>query len=173
MRARSIAAIVLLLGGLTACGDDADQQPAGGGTGGDGGGGGDGATRPLAGVPEDACAPGFAPDGNMGCDAILPAQPCPRGTMAVPGETTCRPVAPCGSAPWGTIPVDATTQYVDQNYVGGSNNGSAQRPWITIGEAVSVASDGGLVAVAEGTNVEDVDIAGRSVRHWGRCPAIP
>ncbi|MFH2008488.1 MAG: right-handed parallel beta-helix repeat-containing protein [bacterium] len=38
------------------------------------------------------CATGFAPDGAGSCDPVLPADPCPAGTMPVLGETTCQPV---------------------------------------------------------------------------------
>src|SRR5262245_66588440 len=68
-------AIVLALCGF-ACGDEDTAVTTSPGT----GGGGEG-TAPLAGIPEDACAQGFAPDGAMGCEAILPAEPCPPGQM--------------------------------------------------------------------------------------------
>src|SRR6185369_521075 len=37
-----------------------------------------------AGVPPEACGQGFEPDGQGGCNAILPPDPCPPGLMAVP-----------------------------------------------------------------------------------------
>src|SRR5262245_17256019 len=30
-----------------------------------------------AGVPPELCGAGFVPDGNMGCEPILPSEPCP------------------------------------------------------------------------------------------------
>src|SRR6185436_4422408 len=62
------------------------------------------------GIPEGACAAGFTPDGSGGCVATVPSTPCGAGLMAVPGETACREVMPCGAAPWGDIPVDADTE---------------------------------------------------------------
>src|SRR5262245_59224136 len=53
----------------------------------------DGGTCQKAGVPPSACAAGFMPDGNDGCEPILPVDPCFAGEMAVPGETACRPIA--------------------------------------------------------------------------------
>src|SRR5690349_3224518 len=75
-------------------------------------------TCQKAGIPPDACGEGFMPDGNDGCEAILPDEPCPKGLMAVPGMTQCEEVAPCGSGTWGDIPVEPSTQYVDQSYTG-------------------------------------------------------
>src|SRR5437588_704532 len=57
---------------------------------------GDGHCEP-AGVPASSCGKGFSSDGRRGCVAILPADACASGQMAVPGETSCRDVAPCGT----------------------------------------------------------------------------
>jgi hypothetical protein len=54
----------------------------------------DGKTCQKAGVPPSACGAGFLPDGKDGCEPILPADPCPKGQMAVPGDTECHKVAP-------------------------------------------------------------------------------
>ncbi len=48
------------------------------------------------GVPHDGCGEGFVHDGVYGCEPILPAEPCPPGLMAVPGDETCRSVMECG-----------------------------------------------------------------------------
>lgn len=130
----------------------------------------DGGCRPP-GVPADGCAPGFVFSEPGGCDPILPAGACPMGQMAVPGETACREVAPCGDAPWGDIPVEATTEHVDGSYVGGQNDGSAARPWTTVQQGVDAAAAGAVVAIAAGSYAEDVYIQ-KSVRLWGRCPAL-
>src|SRR5262245_6837724 len=75
----------------------------------------DGACIP-AGILVDGCSDGFVHDGDRGCDPILPDTDCADGLMAVPGETACREIAPCGSGVWGDIPVDASTEYVDASY---------------------------------------------------------
>src|SRR5712671_777933 len=54
-----------------------------------------------AGIPPEACGEGFMPDGNDGCEPILPAATCPKGMMAVPGMTQCEEEAPCGFRTWG------------------------------------------------------------------------
>ncbi|WP_437501078.1 right-handed parallel beta-helix repeat-containing protein [Sorangium sp. So ce1099] len=92
--------------------------------------------------------------------------------MAIPGEARCREVAPCGEGPWGDIPVEANTQFVDQAYAGADSDGTAARPWTTIQRAIHEAGDGAIVAVAAGSYVEDVSIAGKAVRLWGRCPGL-
>ena len=93
-------------------------------------------------MPASSCAPGFEHDGEAACVPVLPADPCARGLMAVPGETTCRPVADCGSGDYGDIPVDGSTQHVDAAYAGGNSDGSAASPWTTISEAVAAAAPG-------------------------------
>ena len=132
----------------------------------------DGGCQP-AGVPPEDCGDGFAPDGNGGCDAILPAEDCQKGQMAIPGETVCHDVATCGADAYGDIPVDpATTQFVNQAYVGADSNGSEAKPWKTIQEGIDAAVAGAIVAVAAGTYSEDAIIEDRPVVLWGRCPAL-
>jgi hypothetical protein len=122
------------------------------------------------GIPVDGCAEGFVHDGAYGCDAVLPAETCADGSMAVPGETACRPVMGCGQGKWGAIPIDATTQHVDGSYTGTDSDGSEAKPWISIDDAITAAASGAIIAVAEGTYLEDVDITGKPVRIWGVCP---
>ncbi len=129
----------------------------------------DGSCQP-AGVPPELCADGFEPL-DQGCEPILPPEPCPPGLMAVPGDSACREVAPCGTGRWGDIPIDGATEHVDAAYAGGSNDGTADRPWTTIGEAVTAAAPAALVAIAAGSYAENIDIVGKPVTLWGVCPA--
>jgi len=55
--------------------------------------GADGACSP-AGVPPTSCGRGFEADDAGGCVAILPAEPCPEATFAVPGEASCHEIMP-------------------------------------------------------------------------------
>ncbi len=126
------------------------------------------------GVPPNKCAQGFEPDGAAGCMAVLPLEPCPAGSFAVPGETSCHEVAPCGVGDWGDIPVGLDTQYVDGAH-SGSSNGSIAAPWTTIQQGVDAAVPGAVVAVAAGLYSEAVVIGlgnGKAVTLWGRCPAL-
>jgi len=129
------------------------------------------------GVPSDvvpgveACASGFVADGEAGCTPLLPPVACAPGEMEVPGESSCRQVAPCAPGTWGDIPVDGTTQYVDAAAPGGAD-GSAQKPWPTIQEGVAAAASGAIVAIAAGDYVESIDIASKPVVLWGRCPSL-
>ncbi len=126
----------------------------------------DGTCEPP-GVPRDDCSAGFEwIDG--GCHAILPDGPCPEGTMALPGEIACREVVPCGAPPFGEIPVEANTQFVDQGFAGASD-GSASAPWGTIGQGVTAAAPGATVAIAPGHCAERVELS-KPVRLWGLCP---
>jgi hypothetical protein len=122
-------------------------------------------------VPPEACGEGFLPDGDSGCVAILPAATCPRGSMAIPGETACREVAPCGAGKFGDIPAGETTQFVDPSYAGGDSDGTEARPWTTIQEGIDAAQPGAIVAIAAGTYDEDVVVEDNPVQIWGVCPA--
>ncbi|KYF76712.1 hypothetical protein BE11_44050 [Sorangium cellulosum] len=125
-----------------------------------------------AGVPPVACGQGFEPDGRRGCDPILPEGMCPPGQMAIPGESECREVAPCGDGDYGAIPVEATTQFVNGAYTGTDSDGTRARPWKRIQQGIDNARAGAIVAVAAGSYAEDVRIRSRRVRLWGRCPAL-
>ncbi len=131
----------------------------------------DGGECQPAGVPPSACGKGFEPEDGGGCHAILPEGSCPKGQMAIPGDTVCREVAPCGDGPWGNIPVDDETEFVDQAYAGLDSNGTMAKPWRKIEDALFFVPPGGIVAVAAGTYKEDLDF-NSSVRLWGRCPAL-
>lgn len=130
----------------------------------------DGGCQPP-GVTEQGCAPGFVYDGDGGCRAVLPATPCPPGSIAQIGEAACSEVASCGSGSWGDIPVDAGTVYVDAAYSGPISDGSAQNPFRTIGEGYAAALPGAIVAVAGGSYTEDL-VIGKPVALWGRCPSM-
>jgi hypothetical protein len=125
-----------------------------------------------AGVPETSCAAGFEPDGARGCRALLPPEPCASGAMALLGETTCRPVATCGTGAWGDVPVEANTEFVDASYLGGTSDGSQANPWTTLQAAIDAAEPGAIVAVAAGSYAENLQIGGHPVRLWGRCPDL-
>ncbi|MDC0679804.1 right-handed parallel beta-helix repeat-containing protein [Sorangium atrum] len=124
-----------------------------------------------AGVPPGRCGSGFTPDGAQGCVPVLPAEAGPPGQMAVPGEAAWREVAPCGTGPWGDAPIDETTEFVDASYAGADSDGTEARPWTTIQDAIDRAAEGSVIAIAEGSYVEELLISGQPVRLWGRCPA--
>src|SRR5262245_45096822 len=88
------------------------------------------------GVPVAGCAPGFAHTDDGGCEAVLPAEPCPPGYLAVPGDSSCRQVAGCGREPWGDIPLEPSTQFVDQSHSGTLSDGSIDSPWTRIQDAI-------------------------------------
>ena len=125
-----------------------------------------------AGVPPGACGAGFTHDGEGACNPVLPSGSCLPGEMAIVGESACRAVSPCAVGGWGSIPVEPGSQHVDAAYAGTGSDGSATKPWKTIGEAIKAAKPGAIVAVAEGTYPEDVFLDGKSVRLWGRCPGL-
>lgn len=127
-----------------------------------------------AGIPPEMCGDGFESDGNTGCSAILPKDPCPNGMMAIPGEKKCHEVAPCPDGKWGGIPSSVNTQFVDGSYgsENGPSDGSAERPWSKIQLGIDAAESGAVVAVAAGSYEEDLEIASKAVHLWGRCPQM-
>jgi len=131
----------------------------------------DGGCEP-AGIPDGACAAGFESDGENGCRAVLPAEACPPGMIAVPGDNTCREIMDCGSGTWGDIVPDSTTQFVDAAYAGNDSDGTATKPWTTIGDAIDAAAPHAMIAVAAGTYPEYVLIEDRPLRLLGRCPSM-
>jgi hypothetical protein len=124
-----------------------------------------------AGIPEDGCGAGFEPDGHGGCKATLPSTACESGHLAVPGQTSCGELAPCGDTPWPTRPDEIGIQHVDAAYPGTDSDGTAERPWIRIQDGIDAAPSGGLVVVAAGSYPEDL-VIDAPVRLWGRCPAL-
>ncbi|KYF53313.1 hypothetical protein BE08_35950 [Sorangium cellulosum] len=92
--------------------------------------------------------------------------------MAIPGDTDCHEIAPCGSDEYGSIPVEATTQFVNGAYAGTDSDGSRARPWRHVQQGIDHARSGAIVAVAAGRYAEDLLVQDRPVRLWGRCPAL-
>lgn len=123
-------------------------------------------------LPNGACASGtMAVPGDLTCRAIGPVEPpsCTGPALAAVGDTTCHPIADCGTSTWGAIPVDASTQYVDASFSGASD-GSASKPWTTISAALAAAQSGAIVAIAAGSYAESL-VVSKPVKLWGRCPA--
>lgn len=127
----------------------------------------DGACKPAGVI---ACAEGFTLDGAGGCVASLPEAACAKGTLALPGETECREVAPCGVGDYGDAPPDPGTQHVNAAYTGGGSDGSAAKPWLKIQDALNAASAGGAIAIAAGRYEESLRVS-RGVRIFAKCPA--
>src|SRR5262249_41173450 len=120
-RAAGSAAVAVLLGGCDVASPAAVVEPkpapdAGADAGCEPGETPSGDTCAPPGVPPSACAQGFEPDGANGCRAVVPPEVCGPGTMAVPGETSCREITPCGSGTYGDAPVDGSTVYVDASF---------------------------------------------------------
>lgn len=169
---------------MSGCGDDAvNAVPPGTTSSGGGGEVGNTALDCAAGEVVDSvgdcsavgvatCPAGFVRE-DGGCTAIVPDGPCPEGEMALPGDTACAPVMDCGTGKWGNIPQPpGTTIYVDQSYTAVDADGSIDRPFPTIGEAVIDAPAGSTVAVTDGVYPESV-LPGRAlgaIQLHGRCP---
>ncbi|MFC1482174.1 right-handed parallel beta-helix repeat-containing protein [Myxococcota bacterium] len=118
-----------------------------------------------------SCATSFESDGEGGCNAILPANPCSYGFLAVLGYPDCQPLGNCGTGTWGAIPIDGTTVFVDNSYGGGGSNGSQAAPFVTIQEAYDIVVPGGQIAISAGEYEERL-VIDRPVRLTGRCAEL-
>jgi hypothetical protein len=119
--------------------------------------------------PPTTCLPGWLQTTD-GCAPILPAAACGSGTMEVIGESACQAVGDCGHGTWGDLKTDATTIFVDGNHAG-SGDGSAEKPYATIGAALATATAGARIAVAAGTYNEDLVLDEPLVLE-GRCTSM-
>jgi hypothetical protein len=90
--------------------------------------------------------------------------------MALVGESACRPVQECPDGPWGGIEPGETPQWVDGSYGGSDSDGSPERPWSTIAEAITAAEPGAVIGVAAGRYVGNLTIQGKQLHLRGVCP---
>lgn len=118
-----------------------------------------------------ACADGFAREPRGGCVAIAPTTPCAAGTLALPGDETCRTVAACPADPFGDVPAGERAIFVDTLYAGSDSDGTRARPFRTIGAAVAGVVGNPVIAIAAGAYAEDV-VLKRPVRLRGRCASM-
>ena len=116
------------------------------------------------------CPAGSIADEVGGCVATLPAEACPPGEMALPGEESCHPVLDCGAGKWDFAPPE-TVGHVDQAYAGGDSDGSRAKPWTPIHDAIDAAAPDTTLAITDGLYVEDVEIWSKRLMIYGRCPS--
>lgn len=116
------------------------------------------------GIP--GCAPEFVEDGA--CHPTMTK--CPEGTFAVPQKGCVSIDGPdgCGEAPWGQIAEVPGDVYVDPGYVGGDGDGSRERPFTTLAEALAGVQAGGRVVLAEGEYDEPIQLT-KPIEIVGRC----
>ena len=120
--------------------------------------------------PMPKCPQGKTKVNSGWCEPLLPPAPCAKNSMAVMGETTCQPMADCGTGRYGKIKTSASTIFVDGSYRKGGSDGSVTKPYMTISAALKSAKPGAHIAVATGEYNEDLTV-GSQVTIEGRCPA--
>jgi hypothetical protein len=104
------------------------------------------------------CPAGFHHDGVAMCEPVL-ASDCALGTFATPGEAECHPLQ-CSEPPASAI-------FVDVSFAG-TADGSRERPYPRIQQALDAAPAGATIAVAPGNYAETLVVTKR-VRLIGRC----
>ena len=108
------------------------------------------------------CPAGFELDpAGWACGEVLPASPCTGATREALGEAACVPLGDC-QAPF---PPAAATHFVDAAFTAGQLDANHFQ---TLGAAVAAAQAGAVIAVADGTYPELVDLT-RPVSLVGRC----
>ena len=131
------------------------------------------ATRPDgrcvdAGVPPEACRGMLEPDGAGGCKQ---RQPCPQGTMgSVVGCTAFTGCGPSHPALAAALPKGTRLIFVGPARASGRADGSEQRPWRTIQEAVLHSEPGSVIAFQAAVYREDLKLD-RPVTLFGPCNA--
>ncbi|WP_437878061.1 DUF1565 domain-containing protein [Sorangium sp. So ce513] len=117
-----------------------------------------------AGIPR--CAAEFVADG--GCHPTMTT--CPEGTFALPQEGCVSIDGPdgCGDGPWGAVVEAPGDVHVDPSHGGGDGDGSRERPYTTIAEALAAVEAGGRVILAEGEYDEPVKVT-KPIEIVGRC----
>lgn len=116
------------------------------------------------GIP--GCAAEFVEGG--GCHPTMAK--CPEGTFAVPQKGCVSIDGPdgCGSTPWGEIVETPGDLHVDPGYEGGDGDGSRERPFTTLTEALAGVRADGRVVLAEGEYDEPIEIT-KPIEIVGRC----
>lgn len=131
----------------------------------------EGACRPAGLGPAD-CAEGFAHDGDVGCEPILPAEACGPGLWAIPGDSACRDFTSCGAGPWPDVMTPgASLVHVDASATAPAD-GSAGAPFAAIQPAVDAAPDGAFIVIAQGSYDGPVAVSDKRVTLWGRCGSL-
>ncbi len=112
-------------------------------------------------IGPSSCAAGFVKDpSGWGCADVLPPATCTGPNREALGSPTCLPVGDC-AAPFppanASVVVDPSAP-LDATHVH------------AIADALALAPDGGVIAIAPGTYAEAL-VLGHSVSLVGRCPA--
>jgi hypothetical protein len=101
-------------------------------------------------------------DGNKEpCVPVVGTASCALGEMMLPGSTECRTVgtSTCPTNPdpatWGEK-IDSSAVYVFGGYAGTLSDGSVQKPWKTIQDAIDNVGNASLIVVAPGIYEENI-----------------
>jgi hypothetical protein len=174
---RGLALVLVWVLVAAACGDDGASHDAGG----DDGAADAGPPRPIdVAPPAEPALPVFTPcpegwveqdrDGVRVCTPYPGGAPdaCDDGLVHLPGDPGCRllgTACPADGMPEG-LPPGSTVWYVRE---GAAGDGTVATPFGTVSEALAVAGDDDVLAIAPGTYDEAL-LIGRPLTLWGACP---
>ncbi len=123
-----------------------------------------------AGAPgEIVCPPGWRPSAQRTCDPNLRVD-CPPGTAPLPGGT-CTRTAECSDEPWPRVPPGVSVSqrlHVRPGADRSVADGSSDRPFPQIRQALDLARDNTWILLSAGTYEESVEVAS-SVHIIGLC----
>lgn len=100
------------------------------------------------------------------------AEDCSTGLAHFPGEAGCAAVGPsCPGGDWPEgLPTDGTRVVYASAGAEGGGDGTRERPFATVAEALAAAGSGDVVALSRGTFDEAV-VLGAGETLWGACAA--
>lgn len=98
---------------------------------------------------------------------------CGPDAIATPaaGCSSLEPPDGCGAGTWGNVDEQAGDAHVDLAYSGGASDGSREKPWSSLSQALEVLEPGHRVILAAG-NYDEGLILDRSLSVVGRCSSM-
>jgi parallel beta-helix repeat protein len=138
----------------------------------------DGACHPVG---IQTCAEGWKKTEDCGCEPIL--DECGEneiplfggGCQKVGPQSDAGPQDECGEGKWGNIPKEVTSGkilYVWAGYTGTDSDGSQEKPYSVIQDAINEAKTGDTVAVGSEKEPEDYHeqvVVSKQIKIAGRC----
>ncbi len=127
-------------------------------------------------LPDMPCPPGWSamtPSGALGVQVCEPTlqdlHRCAAGEyQAGPGQP-CVPLGPCAPGPWPVAPQGAAALRYVAAGAGAGGDGSIDRPFGTLAQAVQEAPERATILLSAGTHAGGADFSNKTLRIQGLC----